>query len=280
MYALVGNWFSATFVIPHGFANAVGFFLVAFVSEITIHALLRFLASAIFPTQRQFATPWNRINQFLGIFPSLASAFVILSFLFTVIVALPFSPLLKHEVAQAALGKMFLAATQNLEKRIQQVFGGAVLDTLNFITVKPQSDESLQLKFKTTAVSVDGQAEEEMFAMVNKERKAAGLSSVAQDELLRNVSRKHAVDMFAKGYFSHYTPEGRSPFDRMAQAQIPFTFAGENLALAPSVELAMQGLMKSPGHRANILSAQFGRVGIGVIDGGIYGKMFVQEFTD
>jgi len=38
--------------------------------------------------------------------------------------------------------------------------------------------------------------------------------------------------------------------------------------------------MQSPGHRANILSANFGRIGVGVIDGGIYGQMYCQEFTD
>jgi uncharacterized protein YkwD len=86
--------------------------------------------------------------------------------------------------------------------------------------------------------------------------------------------------MLARGYFSHYTPEGLSPFDRMTQAGIAYTSAGENLAFSPNVQLAMQGLMQSPGHRANILSKDYGKVGIGVIDGGIYGEMFVQEFTN
>jgi uncharacterized protein YkwD len=86
--------------------------------------------------------------------------------------------------------------------------------------------------------------------------------------------------MFKTGYFSHYTPEGLSPFDRMTEADIIFTYAGENLALAPSEALAMKGLMQSPGHKANILSNNFHRVGIGVLDGGIYGEMFCQEFTD
>ena len=66
----------------------------------------------------------------------------------------------------------------------------------------------------------------------------------------------------------------------MTEANIVFTYAGENLALAPSVDLAMKGLMQSPGHKANILSTNFHRVGVGVIDGGIYGEMFCQEFTD
>jgi len=42
----------------------------------------------------------------------------------------------------------------------------------------------------------------------------------------------------------------------------------------------MQGLMNSPGHRANILNPNFHKIGIGVIDGGIYGKMYTQEFTN
>jgi uncharacterized protein YkwD len=86
--------------------------------------------------------------------------------------------------------------------------------------------------------------------------------------------------MLQGGFFSHYDKEGRSPFDRMDDARIAYLSAGENLALAPNTDLAMQGLMNSPGHRANILSKNFGHVGIGVMDGGIYGKMFVQEFTN
>ncbi len=86
--------------------------------------------------------------------------------------------------------------------------------------------------------------------------------------------------MFARGYFSHTDPDGKSPFDRIAAAGITYKAAGENLAYAANVDLAHAGLMRSPGHRANILETDFGRVGIGVIDGGIYGRMFTQNFRD
>ena len=119
-----------------------------------------------------------------------------------------------------------------------------------------------------------------MFNLVNEERKKAGFKPLTEDPSLRELGRNLCKDMFMRGYFSHYTPEGKSPFDRMAESDIAFTYAGENLALAPSSKLAMQGLMNSPGHRANILSKNFGTVGIGVIDGGVYGEMFCQEFTD
>ena len=66
----------------------------------------------------------------------------------------------------------------------------------------------------------------------------------------------------------------------MEKAGIKFGAAGENIAYASTLELAHNGLMRSPGHRANILSDDFKRIGIGVMDGGIYGKMFGQDFLD
>jgi uncharacterized protein YkwD len=66
----------------------------------------------------------------------------------------------------------------------------------------------------------------------------------------------------------------------MRTANIHFETAGENLALAQTVEIAHVNLMNSPGHRANILNPSFGRVGIGILDGGFYGLMISQEFRN
>jgi uncharacterized protein YkwD len=68
--------------------------------------------------------------------------------------------------------------------------------------------------------------------------------------------------------------------DRMQQARIGYLSAGENLALAPSLYLAHSGLMRSPGHRANILRPQFGRLGIGILDTGQHGLMVTQNFRN
>jgi uncharacterized protein YkwD len=119
-----------------------------------------------------------------------------------------------------------------------------------------------------------------MLVLINQERAKAGLAALAWDEDLAKVARAHSTDMFARGYFAHKNPDGLSPFDRMANAGITFKAAGENLAYAATVELAHGGLMRSPGHRANILEKDFGRVGIGIIDAGPYGKMFTQSFRD
>ena len=46
------------------------------------------------------------------------------------------------------------------------------------------------------------------------------------------------------------------------------------------VQQAHTGLMNSPGHKANILSREYRTIGIGIVDGGQYGLMVTQEFTD
>ncbi|MCL4365722.1 CAP domain-containing protein, partial [Patescibacteria group bacterium] len=119
-----------------------------------------------------------------------------------------------------------------------------------------------------------------MFELVNKERTGRGLKALVFDQKLQAVARGHSGDMFKKGYFSHYSLEGKTVADRALNASVDFLVIGENLAYAPSVELAHKGLMNSEGHRANILSPDFNKVGIGVLDGGIYGKMFTQVFSD
>jgi len=96
---------------------------------------------------------------------------------------------------------------------------------------------------------------------------------------LVNLARLKAQDMIDKKYFSHTSPTYGSAFDMMKAAGISYSYAGENLAGAPSVEGAQTGLMNSAGHRANILNPNYSRIGIGVIDGGPYGKMFVQMFV-
>lgn len=290
LYATLGNVLVEIFSLPPGVGSAISFFLIAFVVEIVFSlvfrgALFRLLGAML--SQREETKEGNMraaylatINRVLGTATGMGSGVVLVTFLLTLVLTLPFSPVLKRAISDSTIGNVLVAHTQGLEKTLNGVFGQAIDETINFLTIKPQSDEFVQFNFKTTTVTVDEQAEQAMFAMVNKERRAQGQSALVFDSEMRALARSHAKDMFQRGYFSHYTPEGLSPFDRMAVADIQYQYAGENLALAPNTVLAMQGLMNSPGHRANILSENFGRVGIGIIDGGIYGEMFVQEFRD
>lgn len=270
--------------IPMSFANAAGFFAASFLSEFFLALFLRLLVYrfSVFSTSSEEAdASFSQVlKKVSGAIPSIGSAIVLLSFLLTVAVALPFSPLLKRVIFDSKLGNFLVERTQGFEGKFQEVFGQAAEDTLTFITIHPESESGIKLRFTTSDGKIAPEAENVMLAMVNSERELRGFRSIVMNQSLAQVARSHASDMLSRGYFSHYTPEGLSPFDRLARANIAYGFAGENLALAPDVKLAMRGLMDSEGHRKNILSPSFGQVGIGVIDAGGYGQMFVQVFTD
>ena len=281
-YGVIGKILVTTFSIPNGFANAIGFFIVAFFTEIIINFFLKHLILAL-PFFTEFESQpehIKKLNNFLGVIPAIFSSLLLLAFILTMIIILPVSTFLKHSVSYSRIGSVLVTNTQGFAKDLNNVFGGAVNETLAFLTVEPKSNQVVQLNFKLDNFTIDEASEEKMFVLVNRERVSRGVQALETWTKLTDVGRAHCEDMLKRGYFSHYTPEGLSPFDRMAQANINFTFAGENLALAPNVDLAMQGLMQSPGHRANILSTDFHRVGIGAIDAGVYGQMFCQEFTD
>jgi len=272
-YGVIGAILVKTFSIPQNFSSAIGFFIVSFLTEIIIGLILRILIA-------KRLTEFKVANRLLGILPGIFSGVVILTFILSLIVTLPLSVFLKNSILRSFIGRELIGRTQGFEKELNSVFGGAVNETLNFLTVEPKSSESVDLNFRVSKFSVDRTVEQEMFVLVNKERIQRGMDGVVFNEQLADVGRRHCEDMFRRGYFSHYTPEGLSPFDRMVNAGISFNYAGENLALAPDVKLAMQGLMQSKGHKENILSPNFGKLGVGVIDGGIYGQMYCQEFTD
>ena len=120
--------------------------------------------------------------------------------------------------------------------------------------------------------------EQKMVDLVNSERKSAGLSPLKVNLDLVKVARLKAEDMIENNYFSHNSSIYGSPFNMMSQYGISYMTAGENLAGAPTVESAHKNLMNSAGHRANILNSSFKEIGIEVVEGSQYGKIFVQEF--
>jgi uncharacterized protein YkwD len=279
-YSVFASLLSNFLHMPKGFSNAIGFFIAALISEVCLSILFRSIVLPVVGKKTKGADYSAQLGKIAGIVPGVLSAVVLLAFVLTMLVALPISSYLKNSVSQSRMGSPLVASIQGFDEQINKVFGGAVNDALTFLTVEPKSEESLKLNFSTTRVVVDSSAENQMFSLVNSERQNGGVEALSQDAKLAEVARAHCRDMFARGYFSHYTPEGKSPFDRMSEAGVEFNFAGENLALAPDTVLAMRGLMNSPGHKANILSKDFRKIGVGVIDGGVYGEMFCQEFTD
>ena len=222
----------------------------------------------------------RRVNQVFGVVPGFVNGLILVAILSALLLAIPLNESLSERTRDSALANRLAVYAEDLEGQLRPVFGDAISRTMNLLTIRPDSNERVTLPFKVENTRPRPDLEKQMLDLVNQERVKAGLSPLQADPELTEVARKHSADMFARGYFAHDTPEGLSPFDRMKTANVRFTTAGENLALAPTLQIAHTGLMNSPGHRANILRREFGRVGIGVMDGGMRGLMVSQEFRN
>lgn len=219
-------------------------------------------------------------TKFLATIPAFLRGLIFVALFLVLTATFPIQPTIKQAVQDSKLGSLILKYAYNLEQPLKQVFGGVTKDTLTFLTIEPKTNERVDLGFQTGKYFVDPVNEEAMIVLVNKERTNLGIAPLTLDAKLQGIARFHSEDMFKRGYFSHYSPEGETVADRAERFSVSFSIIGENLAFAPSLDLAHDGLMKSPGHRANILSTDFRKIGIGIMDGGIYGKMFTQVFSD
>ena len=126
-------------------------------------------------------------------------------------------------------------------------------------------------------------AEKRLFELVNQARRAAKLPALVWDAQLAQIARAHSEDMRQSGIVAHVSPTTGSAADRVKAAGIRTAVVLENVARAYGVGEAHEGLMNSPGHRANILSRSATNLGVGVVLGNEVGgrrEMFVtQLFT-
>jgi uncharacterized protein YkwD len=110
---------------------------------------------------------------------------------------------------------------------------------------------------------------------LNAQRERYGLPPLRLNKRLSRAARRHARDMVRRDYFSHDSLGGGTFVDRIRRTGyltgVRSWTVGENLAWGTDSRSAPRAIttmwMNSPGHRANILSASFREVGIGLVIG-------------
>ena len=274
-FSAVAGLLRLHFSLSHTISNALGFLFVASLSE-TLFAHL-FLAILKKLPAKFWQKPWNNI---LAIIPALGQGIVIISFILTLIISFPVAPAIKSDVVDSRIGGYLIKQTSGIEFKLKEVFGGLIEDSITYLTVKPGSSETIPIRAKIVSLTFDEEAESQMLVLINEERSRMGIKELVLRSEVTPIARAHASDMWRRNYFGHVSPDGKDAGDRLTESGVNFQMAGENLALAPTLPSAHTGLMNSDGHRANILDPDFRRVGIGVVDNGYYGKIFVQVFTD
>ncbi|HEX3244406.1 MAG TPA: CvpA family protein [Chloroflexota bacterium] len=220
------------------------------------------------------------MNRLLGAGPGLIKGLAFTSIFLLPFALFPLVPPVSAAIERSSVASILVRTAVEQGPRVEELIGRDVADSLTYLS-PPQTDEGQKINFGAVGnLAPDPVSEARMLVLVNQEREQAGLRALESDEALKAVARAHSQEMFELGYFAHNSPVAGSPFDRMSKAGIRFLAAGENLAYAPTVQVAHEGLMNSPGHRANILRPQFGKVGIGAIRSDFRGIMFSQEFTN
>ncbi|MGN0577914.1 MAG: CAP domain-containing protein [Ruminiclostridium sp.] len=122
-------------------------------------------------------------------------------------------------------------------------------------------------------------AEEAVAELVNSERKAAGKSALTLDSKLCEAAEIRAKELSER--FSHDRPDGSSCFTVLDDLGIRYMAVGENIAAGQrSADEVMKSWMNSQGHKKNILSGNYRKIGVGFYksDTG-YGYYWVQIFS-
>jgi uncharacterized protein YkwD len=270
-YPLVAPWFGTQAPTLGVWAAPLSFLAIYVLAHLTFGVAIGALTRA-FPVKAHA----HHANSALGLIPGFANGLVnatVLSLFFSMPLVNGVSALARESAIVGRLAE----PTDWLQAKLAPIFDPAVQRVL---TVVPPSADAIRLSFEVASPRVRMDLEARMLDLVNAERAKQGLQALKPDPELAEVARGHSRDMFARGYFSHVTPDGEDPFDRMRDAHVGYFIAGENLALAQTLPGAHQGLMNSPGHRANVLRPQFGRLGVGVLDGGPHGLMITQNFRN
>ena len=253
----------------------VAFILTAILARIILGLIARLIIRQI----PHNAHP-HQANKFLGIIPGAINGWLYAIIVSALLLSLPLKDSITNEARDSRIAGKLALQSEWANRKLAPVFDSAIKQTMNSLTVHPASGESVELRYKTDNTRERPDLEMQMLVLVNRERAKVGLKPLQADPQLTRLARAHSKDMFHRGYFAHVNPDGKDPFDRMKDWKISFINAGENLALAPTLEIAHNNLMNSPGHKANILHKRFGRLGIGVVDGGKHGFMISQEFRN
>jgi uncharacterized protein YkwD len=275
LYQSFGNWFHQIFHWSVIWARPVAFAIVFFIVMLVLGWSAHFLSSKI-TLQRNHP----RVNQWLGLIPGAVDGAAMAALVAIILITMPFPAIIANRIHDSWLTNNLATQFVRLSRPFNLVFSDAISQALTHITVPAEPEKTTDLHFTVQDPVVRPDLEAAMVVMLNKERISKGIRPLEVDSALIAVARQHSIDMFQRGYFGHITPDGNGPFDRLLQAHIDFLIAGENIALGPTLILAHEGLMNSPGHRANILDPQYGRIGIGIVDGGKYGIMITQLFKD
>jgi len=132
------------------------------------------------------------------------------------------------------------------------------------------------------AMSTDphGSVQTQALNLVNESRRRGGCDNLTVDRRLIVAANRHAAEMARRGYFAHEDTRGERAGDRVQDAGYRWSRYGENIARGQdSVFEVVNGWMRSPEHRENIMDCGLREVGVGLAFAADRTPYWVQDFA-
>jgi uncharacterized protein YkwD len=117
-----------------------------------------------------------------------------------------------------------------------------------------------------TAHAGPSQREQQLLNLVNHEREKAGVSKLEWSDSLAQAALAHSRLLAEHQDLSHQFSGEPLLQERVGTTSLRFNSVAENVAAAPDIDTAHMALMKSPGHRANILHQDYNSIGISIVE--------------
>jgi uncharacterized protein YkwD len=103
------------------------------------------------------------------------------------------------------------------------------------------------------------------FEHLNEARRVRGLAPLEWDDRVARIAEAHSLDMQKNGFVGHRSPTTGDVADRFEAAKVKGSVIRENVARGYGPKGIHDSLMKSPGHRVNMLAEDVTHVGIGIV---------------
>ena len=162
--------------------------------------------------------------------------------------------------------------TRSEEFALVGTVGGLALALVAMIILSAPVVQRMALRSPQVAAVVAAN----LVDLLNADRAANHLSSLAVNPALVAAAQAKANDMAARGYFAHVAPDGKDSWYWFKQAGYDFSYAGENLAVDFSESNDVQhAWMLSPSHHENIVNSNYTEVGIATAVGTYQGHSTV-----
>ncbi len=105
----------------------------------------------------------------------------------------------------------------------------------------------------------------ELLRLINRSRREAGLNPLETHEGVAGVADRHSRDQVENEFIGHDSPTTGTAAERVERAGYHTGLVLENIGRGYSANEIHQGMLESPGHRANVLNRDVTHVGIGVV---------------